>query len=292
MEAAQTLNRHQFETMVHTSFSNTFEYDPFSNISTNIDLESWRTALTFTYGLSDTLDIRAELPVISTGGGFLDGMIQWYHNLFGLPNGGKDLVSDDSYEYQVLQNGVSLVKYPSTALGISDMHLRLKWMVSEPLNLPFKLSILPYIKIPTGQKAKGFSSGKVDLGLSFVLEKTWTKQLTTYSQIGAVYLTGQHRLSNFYKDYFISFGQSIEYQLWDHLSLITQLTGNTPLFTGVDTTDLSKAVLDLNIGFAGSYLLSHPVLDEFFYQWSFSEDVLAQGPSVDFSILFLMGVRY
>jgi len=291
MESPQTLNKDQFELQIQTTFSNIFEYSPFNTTFVNFDMEIWRTALTFGYGLTEQLDVRVEIPFLSNGGGFLDGFINWYHSVFNAPTGGRELVGNNQFSYRLTQGGTTLINHSPAIIGLSDIIIRFKYLLSDHWNLPFKVAIASYIKLPTGQTSKGFSSGHIEPGFSLFFEKS-LKRFHFATQVGYVFLTGHANLDSIMSQGFFQFGQSLEFQLWNGLSIITQITGNTSAFKNVDATDLTEIVLDLNVGVAGSFPLKHSFFDEFFYQWSFSEDILSSGPSVDFSILFLSGVRF
>lgn len=294
MESPQTLNRDQFETTLSTTFSNLFEFDQSGNTQTNLDMELWRTALTLGYGISDELDVKIEIPFISNSGGFLDGFVQWYHSALGVPNAGRDTVANGLFTYQVAQGGVTLINYTAAPFGLSDITLRCKYLLSDKISLPFKLAVAPYVKLPTGLKGKGLGSGHVDAGLSVLAQKS-LKRFHLTTQFGAIVLGNVNNLGAITQRYFLTFGQGLELQIVDGLSALVQLTGNTTAFKNVDTTDLSYPVVDLNVGFAGNVVnkgKKYGPIDEFFYQASFGEDIIASGPSVDFSVLLLTGIRY
>lgn len=292
MEAPQTLDYHQFETYLHTTFSNVFEYDQSGSILINMDMEIWRTVLGLGYAITPDLDVFVEVPVISNGGGFLDSVIQSYHNLFNFPNGGRELVANNQFSYTVSQNGTTLFNHTATGFGLSDTTLRFKLNASYVLPIPFELAIAPYIKIPTGSETKGLGSGHVDFGLSLFAHKNFLRRFHSFTQVGIVVLGGHTTLDALLKPTYFNFGQSFEYQIVNGLSALIQLTGSSPAFKNRDNDDLSKVAMDFNVGVAGTLPLKHKFLDEFFYQWSFGEDILSTGPSVDFSVFFLTGVRY
>lgn len=292
MESPQTLNDNQHEATLATTFSNLFEFDQSGTTQTNLDMELWRTALTFSYGISDELDVKIEIPFISNTGGFLDGFVQWYHSTLGVPNAGRDLVANGQFSYQVVQNGVTLINYAQSPFGLSDITLRGKYLLSDKISLPFKLAITPYIKLPTGLASKGLSSGHVDAGISVLAQKN-LKRFCFTTQLGATVLGSVNNLSAVTKRTFFTFGQSFEFQITNYLSALVQLSGNTTAFKNIDSTDLSDPVIDLNVGIAGNIVREKPgLIDEFFYQASFGEDIISSGPSVDFSVLFLTGIRY
>ena len=292
MESPITLDEGQFQTSLSTTFSNVFEYDVWGNTQTDIDLGLWRTTFGYTYGLTDLIDMRIDVPIVSNPGGFLDGALQAYHDAFGFPNSGRELVSNNRFAYRVVHNGTTLANYSSTIAGLGDVTLRLKKLFLDKKNrLPFKLSLAPYLKFPTGSRDHGLGSGHFDAGLSIFAQKSWERWTMT-SQLGGVLIDNRTDLEPILKHGFIALGQSVEFQIADWISTIAQLSGNTPLFKQTDNADLSKMALDLNIGAAGTINLWRGPFKEFFYQFSLGEDILCAGPSVDFSVLFLGGVRF
>lgn len=290
MESTQTVLKNHFEATLSTTYSNVFEFDQVSNTMLNLDMEIWRTALTSAYGLTDNFDVKVEIPFISNGGGFFDPVVQWHHNLFNLPNGGRELVSDNLFNYNVTQGGTNLINHSSTPLGLSDISLRFKYALDDKISLPFSLSVAPYLKLPTGRSAKGLGSGAFDGGVSLFAEKQ-IKRFTTTTQVGTTFL-GNGEGTSIQRNFFFSFGESLSFQLWQNFSPIVQIIGNTSAHNNVDTSDLKQIVLDLNIGFAGDIPVKQGWIEEFFYQASFSEDIMGTGPSVDFSVLLLVGMRH
>jgi hypothetical protein len=65
------------------------------------------------------LQWSVELPLLVTGGGLLDSMIENWHDWFGLPNGGRDQIPRDRYRYQYLVNDQPVfdIGGSDTALG-------------------------------------------------------------------------------------------------------------------------------------------------------------------------------
>ncbi|EKD50634.1 MAG: hypothetical protein ACD_62C00472G0001 [uncultured bacterium] len=291
MEPASTLAPGVWQNTLSTTFSNVFEYDPVGDTVLNLDMEIWRTAYSFAYGVSKVFDVRVDIAFVSNMGGFLDSFIQGYHDAFGFPNGGRDLVPNNEYHFELTQNGNALVDYSQETFGLSDVVLRGKYFLSKHISLPIDLATAFYFKLPVGRSGKGLSSGQADAGLSLFGQKSF-KRFHLVSQLGVVVMGEDALLAPLQKRAQFVFGQSVEYQILDGWSVLAQLSGNTAAFDRVDTTDLSDPVMDLTLGFAGTFLPKKGRVGELFYQWSFSEDVLSRGPSVDFSMLFLVGVRY
>lgn len=291
MEAPPTLQRGQIEAIVHTTFSNTFELSTAGTTLFDFDMELWRTAFVLGYGFGRHIDIRVELPFITSSGGFLDGFIQNFHHTFGFPNGGREQVENYRFNYRMSHNGDLLFNYDPQTFALSDIVLRGKFFIPESMTLPIELAVLPYLKFPTGQQSQGVSSGHFDGGLAVLAQKSWGG-LSLTTQVGGVILGGHEDIGNLLRKGFFGFGLSVEYRMVQWLAVIAQLTGNTSAFKNLDDTQLSDIVLDLNIGVAGAFILGRDRKTELFYQVSFTEDVLGKGPSVDFSVFFLAGLRF
>jgi hypothetical protein len=299
MEAPPTLQHGQIEAILHTTFSNVFEVaipdqpppdlDP-DQLPLDLDMEIWRTAVILGYGVTSNFDVTIELPFISNGGGFLDSFVQHYHEAFGFPNGGRDLVEDNRFRYRLMQHGVTRFDYDSQRFGLSDIVLRGKIFIPGTKIFPLHLAIAPYVKFPTGRQSQGLSSGRTDIGLALLAQTSW-QQVYLTTQVGVVILGGHAAIGDLIRTAFVSFGLSAEYKFFNALSAIVQLTGNSPAFEPVQDTELSDMILDLSVGVAGTVELRRNSKTKFFYQATFSEDVLGSGPSVDFSVLFLVGIR-
>jgi hypothetical protein len=292
IESAQTLNKHQMESSAETTFSNVFEKRVSGTTQVSFDMEIWRTALTYKYGATDNLDFKIELPFLTTGGGFLDSFIQGYHDAFGFPNGGRNRFPNGTFDFQLTQGGTTVFNYADTDFGLSDITLRAKYLIPKlPFKLPIKIALATYLKLPTGKLTEGASSGYPDLGETLLIE-TRLKRFHFVTQAGVAILTGHDKMASLLRNFYFQFGQSVEFQILDGLSAIAQVTGNTSAFKNVTAQELKSPVVDLNLGVAGTFPLHHKIFDEFYYQFSFGEDVTAIGPSVDFSVLWLVGVRY
>jgi hypothetical protein len=292
LESPQTLNRHEFASELQTTFSNLYEVSLIGNTRMTLDMELWRTVFVQEYGVTDNLDVRFELPFLTNSGGFIDSFVQSYHRFFGFPNGGRNRTANDQYRFTLSQGGRTLFDHAASPFGLSDLTLRAKWMIPKTLlNPPFKLAVAPSVKIPTGRVTKGLSSGRFDFGLGVLAEKAFGR-FHLVSQAGLVILGGHETIGALVNRAFVQFGQSVEFQIMDGWSAVLQLTGNTAAFKNIDAKALKGPAVDFTTGFAGSFPLRRGFFDEFYYKFSFSEDITSTGPSVDFSTLFAAGLRY
>jgi hypothetical protein len=71
------------------------------------------------------LQWSAELPLLVTGGGMLDSMIENWHDWFGLPNGGRDQIPRDQYRYQYRVNEQPVFDISGSDAAIGDIRIGL-----------------------------------------------------------------------------------------------------------------------------------------------------------------------
>ncbi|MES0875222.1 DUF3187 family protein [Sinimarinibacterium thermocellulolyticum] len=69
------------------------------------------------------LQWSAELPLLVTGGGVLDSMIENWHDWFGLPNGGRDQIARDQYRYQYRIGEATVLDLDGSDTALGDLRL-------------------------------------------------------------------------------------------------------------------------------------------------------------------------
>ncbi|MBI4411626.1 MAG: DUF3187 family protein [Deltaproteobacteria bacterium] len=299
LDRASILQKGDFSTSIETTFANLFERRPrAAGIGIDLDMELLRTAVNFSYGLTDHLELGFQLPFLSFSGGFLDSFIQGYHDTFGFPNGGRSNVDNGRFSYRVTQNGAALYQVDQATFRLSDMVLIQKLrLFDESKGFP-AVSLKNSIKLPTGSRIQGTGSGRPDLAVSLLAEKS-VKRLHSYTQMGFLALGGHADLNPILKNGSFTFGQAFEFNVFEHLSFIGQVSGQSSLFSRTELPELSKIVLDLTFGFTGEAMLNRRInpstklrVNKIKYLFGFTEDATSEGPSVDFSLFFNVGMEY
>src|SRR4051812_13459628 len=86
---------------VMSEYSSLFENGTGDNSTVVIDAELWRTGITARTGLSPRTDLEVELPIVYASGGFADDLIEGWHSLLGLPDGGRDTRPNNEFAVHV-----------------------------------------------------------------------------------------------------------------------------------------------------------------------------------------------
>lgn len=278
------------ELQLDYAFTNLFERELSFNSDLNVDMEIHETALSYHRGFYGGIELGVRLPFYVSGGGFLDSFLDSYHKFFSFPRGGRELVANGTYNYQLSHNGTTLFSYPEADFDSGDMVLHLKQQILYEEQHVFNAAWFVDFKLPTGTVHSGFSSGRPDFLLGFAVDGAF-KRVRTYLNAAVVTTSGLSSLQAYMNDQRVAFSFAVECSLLPTWSAIVQLNGGTPLLKGTGLETWNGVPLDLVIGFRGE----EPGLlagNDLFWQFGFSEDVLASGPSVDFTTFFSLGMRF
>ncbi len=131
-------------------------------------LDGETTRLTFggRYGLTRKVEIGFEIPYVYHGGGFLDGFIINYHDLFGFPQGGRDQAPRNRLLYQYRRNGVDKLKMDSSGGGLGDIAMTAGLQLyNDAAQYPRAVALRAEVKLPTGESSSLFGSGSTDVSL-------------------------------------------------------------------------------------------------------------------------------
>jgi hypothetical protein len=109
---------------VHAGIASHFVVDSNSREAVNLDGETWRLAFDFRYGVAEHWELQLEVPVLSHDGGSLDSLIDGWHDLWGMPDGGRKAVARDrlDYRYASAAGGFELL---DSSGGIGDVSVAL-----------------------------------------------------------------------------------------------------------------------------------------------------------------------
>jgi hypothetical protein len=136
-----------------------------------VDGERARLAWQYRAG-RDGWEWGLELPAVHAGGGFMDRFIEDWHEVFGLPNGGREMATQDRSLYHYERNGRVVLHNEEEGWALGDLRLAAGWAATEVLALRAEL------KLPTGDEdtLSGGTLGAAvwaDWALPFGVESDW-----------------------------------------------------------------------------------------------------------------------
>lgn len=116
--------RGQMDFAVHTSLASHYVAERSDTEALNLDGETLRFAIEARYAVADDWDVQLELPWLEHSGGHLDSLIDNWHDLWGMSDGGRPDARDNLLYYRYVgRRGAFSLR--DDASGIGDLSLSL-----------------------------------------------------------------------------------------------------------------------------------------------------------------------
>lgn len=173
--------------VVNNSVTNSSSYE-----NLHFDGETNRTALSYDYGLDDRFEVGLELPYIAHQGGGLDSFIEGWHELFNLPQGGRDQVARNQLDYHYAQAGGDSIQLDSSTSGVGGLSLRAGLGIWQAPDQSSAVALRANLKLPTGDSKKLTDSGSTDLSLTCHVSRQQTGaygSVLVYGSAGGLFTT-------------------------------------------------------------------------------------------------------
>ena len=149
-----------------------------------LDGETFIGSLRFARGIG-AFEWGIELPYVRHSGGFLDPIIVDWHDFFGLPQGGREMVRDDQLRYEITARDTAvLLDRPVRALGDVRLHVA-RPVVTKVGATSWRIEV----KAPTGDLDRLTGTGGVDATVSLHHERTLNERWSIGAWAGASWLS-------------------------------------------------------------------------------------------------------
>ena len=222
---ADTLEGGKLSGALHFSIANHYVTDADADEFLNLDGETVRVALELRYGLAQDWELQLEVPWLDHSGGELDSVIDDWHDLWGMSDGGRSNVDNDLLDYQYATPG-SGFRLQDDSSGLGDISLSITRPFYRRDDAVASL-VLGY-KFGTGDEDDFLGSGADDgfIALRFSGHHLSGLPLSWHGQAG--YLrAGDSDLLDDTQDQNIWFaGLALDWQLAANWSLIAQFDSN------------------------------------------------------------------
>jgi hypothetical protein len=261
------------------NWSNSAKLENAGDPTFTLDAEVVELRLDVEYALSPTIALRAELPWRQVSGGTLDGFIDDWHHIFGLPTGSRKRLPQDQFLIDFSVGGEPLLHLDQDTSGFGDIPVSLGYQLSASDERSMAAWLT--VKAPVGDADSLTGSGAADVALSLAAQTMLSDRWELFGQVNGTLLGKGDLLPSLQKDVVWSALAGLTWNAWKGLDLTVQLEGNSTVFDGGSTQLSGDAVV---FTFGGSYRNAGG--------WQFdlgiSEDVQG-GASPD--IAFNLGVR-
>ncbi len=130
-----------------------------------LDGETHRLELHLRRGLRPGLEVGVEIPWIRHSGGFLDNFIDGWHDLTGLPGGGRGRVPRNQILFAYRHEDEVVRFLDESAAGLGDVRLTAGWLLPWGEDSD-SMALRAGLKLPTGDSDRLTGSGAAAFSLA------------------------------------------------------------------------------------------------------------------------------
>lgn len=232
---AAVLGDRQVATRFAVDWSNEYVQRDSARETLTLDGETAHVDWGLRYGVADGVELGINLPLLLEGGGVLDGLVEGWHDAFGLPNGGRKLAARNQYRYRYVRDGLTVLDVEHGANRIGDVELTTGIAVTP------QLAIRALAKLPTGSEshlAGGNAGGAIWFDLDpFAGSARWLGFISG----GASYNEKSDTLRAQQKQLVGLAGAGIGYRVLPGFVLLAQAYGHTRLYNDSEINALTRA---------------------------------------------------
>ena len=254
-------------------FTNTYQTDRSDSENLVIDVENTRYDFQLNYW-QDLWHFNLNVPLLSNRAGFLDQTIEGWHDIFGLPQGGRDKNPNDQINLLYEKSGTIVIESQQPSEGIGDIQLATGYQLTPQSQLWFAL------EIPSSSSSNFISNQSTDWAIWYRLNGTGSSsKLNTFGAIGLTFPTDSGLFQGRVNDHF-GFAQfGLNYAISDAISFILQTDLHSAIIEDSDLDALGNSIqAQFGLGF-DRFIPQHHI--ELF----FSEDILpGHAPDITFGL--------
>lgn len=220
---------------LHVEHANNFTARRTGALDVYLDGSTTVASLAYRQGLGERWEWGLEVPHVHHGGGFTDGFIDDFHDLFGFPDGGRDAAPRHRLDYRISAAGAPLVDIGSRQRGIGDVRLWGGYRLAVGGDRDAAVRAL--VKLPSGDVDDLTGSGAADAALWVELaDRAWLAALgTTVTMMAGVTAPGDGDLLRArQRDLVASAHLGLHRPVGERLVLRAQLDGHSEVLdTGI-----------------------------------------------------------
>jgi Protein of unknown function (DUF3187) len=213
-----------------------------------VDAETRELRVTIGKSLSPRLALQLEVPYRYLGAGTLDGFIDSWHDVFGLPEGARPVLERDQFHIAYARGNQVVLDVRASARGLGDASLNLGYsmLATQASAATAWLSV----KAPTGDADELSGSGAVDVSLAVAASHRFAERWSAFAQAAVTRLGDGDLLASQQRGVVWSGLGGVAWQASRGLALKAQVGGHTAVFERTNLDFMSDALV-LTVG--GAY---------------------------------------
>jgi hypothetical protein len=215
-----------------------------------LDGETYRLGLVWKKGIATGWQVAVELPLFAHRAGIMDGLIESWHDIFGLTNSDRDDWPRNRLVYRYENSNGKRFLVNRNMNGVGDLVFSLSHGFDMDADNGARLAIHGSLKLPTGDSDRLLGSGAADLAfwISGAEQRVfWGWPLEIYGQAGLLLKGEAELLQGMQRDLVLFGALGLGWQPKGWLDLKAQLDTHTSHYDS-DLDQIGGASVMLTVG--------------------------------------------
>ncbi len=235
-----------------------------------IDVENYRYELGLRYRKDNWLG-QVDIPFIANNGGELDGLIEDWHDFFGLSNGDRNDLPGDDIKIEYVRGGVVEYSQDKPSSGVGDISVVLGYQLTPATR--YFLGI----DLPTGSESDFSGNEAIDIAIWVSHELQIDKAVSGFGMLGLSIPGDDGNLKGLVTDQIWVAQIGLDYRFGQYLIGTIQFDLHSATVKNSELAAFGNS-LQIQIGLGFAELFGKHRLDLFF-----SEDILVgSAPDISF----------
>lgn len=237
LKSGYILSPGKYSLGLNMTASNQWNVDDNANEAIFIDGEINIIDLNWAYGFKQ-FEVSINAPWLMLTNGNLDPLIEDFHQIFSMPNGGREYFYQNEllFVYQNEATGQKL-RLDEDVSGWGDIRLGLGWQLKQSVD--FASSLRLQLTLANGDENKWLGSGAYDLSVSSSSEWLWDNWKTQL-QVSGLLMQDKGFLEGQKKTFAAIIGMAASYRLLGRVWWTFQYDGHSPLYKHSNIAPLSE----------------------------------------------------
>ena len=232
---------------LHTGIASHYVLDLPGEERLLLDGETLRLALDARYGFGDRWELQLEVPWLEQSGGHLDSVINRWHDLWGMSDGGRSAAEDDVLDYRY-RSAAADFTLQDDASGLGDVTAAISYAFYRDDSST--ASLAAGYKFGTGDEREFLGSGADDawLAVRFSGDHLSDLPLAWHGQLGYLYADDSDLLGPAQNNNLWFVGLALDWRVATHWSLLAQFDANAaPMDSDIDALGTDAILLSLGV---------------------------------------------
>lgn len=174
---------------MHVDYGNDFGFSQVgSDLRFMVDGEHSTLEAQVRRGLGGGVDVGVRVPVRWRGGGWADGLIEWWHDTFGFANNDRDSFPQDEFHVEGRDVAYNEYEWTEKGWGLGNVELDVRWAFLCPSRrCDWRAALVGRVGLPTGTGP--YETSSVDVGLQAVAARQLGRRFDLYGGLGGTWFS-------------------------------------------------------------------------------------------------------